>query len=502
MTVRHSRLASIVIAGLLFAGSAEPAFALPPVFTGDAPADFVDPSAVFYLDAPFPDVGMPKPPFALGAISGWDMEGVYLQYDALTDTMYVGIDCYTICGDADDDGFPGGTSATLAALFGTDAANLSSTESFAVVFDTTQVFGCPPDGAGDVVAGTASVVGANINNFDIYEYAAGCPDGFFGSGCPFTSTGAFPGDSVIVAPVTLSLFANPSVAAPDLEFAVSPFSQLPGFTFVPGGAFAVELNLFGGSFEDAGIGEDKMVDLCFEVTTTTTSTTTTTLCECGDGIVSCDEACDPLGLEICSNETDDDGDGLIDCADPDCSEATGPTCTGTCMEETVECKPILDDPAVIYLGDSDSNRLGYFSLHGRVLAAPDAFNPSDDGFTIQLSNANGVIYSGTLLPGDLAPAGVRNGLPTRYKFVDKSARTLGAGSTRNGIFRVSMRFRKVEGQPSFTVKLKIFSYFTDATEAQMTTQWYGVDGIGYLTADWTKTNRGWKLTLENFRSQN
>jgi hypothetical protein len=487
--------------------AAVPALALPPIFTGDAAVDFVDPSAVFYSDLPaIPDVGMPKPPFALANTSGWDMRGVWLQYDPLTDTMYVGIDCFSVCGDADDDGLPGITSANLAALLGTDVADLGSTESFAVVFDTTQVFGCPPDGAGDVVAGTASVVGANILDFDIYDYVAlGCPDGFFGSGCPFTSTGSFPGDSSLVVPVNLSLFGSPSAAAPDIEFSLSPFSQLPGFTFVPGGAFAVELNLFGGSLDDAGIGEDEMVDICFEVTTTTTSTTSTTLCEgpiaeerCGNGVIDpeCNEQCDPAGMEICGNMMDDDGDGLVDCADPDCSEATGPTCDETCNLETVDCKDILDDPAIIRFGTG--GKPGYFSLHGRVLAAPGSFNPNVNGFTVEITNANGHVYSGSILPGDLIPGGVRNGLPSRYKFKDKTARTLGEGSLRDGIFRVGMRFRNVDGDPSFTVKLKIYGDFSLATEPRMTTQWYGVDDVGYLTADWTQTSRGWKLTLANF----
>ncbi len=500
-------LGSILAASFSATLAAGGATAAPPVFTGDATADFVAPSAVFFPDIPgFPDVGMPKPPFALSAISGWDMAGVYLQYDKGTDTMYVGVDCFTICGDADDDGFPGGTGVELASLFGTDEPDLGGTESFAVVFDTAQAPGCPPDGPGDAVAGVASAVGASVADFDIYEYIfPGCPDGFFGGGCPFSSTGAFPGNSSVVGPVTLTLFASPSLGAPDLEFSLSPFSALPGSTFTSSSAFTVELNLFGGSIDDDGIGEDEMVSVCFEVTTTTTSTTTTTLCEgpiaearCGNGVVEpeCNEQCDPGNGEICSNMMDDDGDGLTDCADPDCLEATGPTCDATCMEETTGCKAILEDPAIIRFGKEGGP--DFFSIHGRVPADLGDFDPNVNGFVMVLSNPNGDIYTGQILPGDLTPGGLRDGLPTRYVFKDVTAKTLGEASLRDGMFRVGMRFRTVFGQASFTVKLRIYADFSLATVPTMTTQWYGVDDVGVLTADWRETKSGWTLRLSDF----
>ena len=66
-----------------------------PTFTGDAPADFTGPFAI-RLDDPSsspgaPDVGLPVPPFAANDLSGWDINAVYVEYDSLTDVMYVGI---------------------------------------------------------------------------------------------------------------------------------------------------------------------------------------------------------------------------------------------------------------------------------------------------------------------------------------------------------------------------------------------------------------------------
>ena len=40
---------------------------------------------------------------------------------------------------------------------------------------------------------------------------------------------------------------------------------------------------------------------------------------CGNGIIDPGEECDPAGGEICDNLIDDDGDGQIDCRDPECA---------------------------------------------------------------------------------------------------------------------------------------------------------------------------------------
>ena len=81
-----------------------------PTFTGDAPADFTAPDVQYIADPDgVRDVGIPKS--APGwVVSGWDMVGAYFDYDYDTDIMYIGIDCFVICGDADGDGDPGGES--------------------------------------------------------------------------------------------------------------------------------------------------------------------------------------------------------------------------------------------------------------------------------------------------------------------------------------------------------------------------------------------------------
>ena len=49
------------------------------------------------------DVGMP-PGFA--SQSGWDIKDMIFHHDGANDVLYIGINCFGICGDADGDGDP------------------------------------------------------------------------------------------------------------------------------------------------------------------------------------------------------------------------------------------------------------------------------------------------------------------------------------------------------------------------------------------------------------
>ena len=46
------------------------------------------------------------PPAWPYSFSGWDIQNIALQYDAVNDALHIGIDCYAVCGDADGDGDP------------------------------------------------------------------------------------------------------------------------------------------------------------------------------------------------------------------------------------------------------------------------------------------------------------------------------------------------------------------------------------------------------------
>jgi hypothetical protein len=108
---------------------------------------------------------------------------------------------------------------------------------------------------------------------------------------------------------------------------------------------------------------------------------------CGNGILNCGEECDGTaffldscvalgftagklactasckldksgctGVELCTNGTDDDGDGLIDCADPDCAAACGDSC---------DRAMVLTDP-----GDATGTTIGLTDSRNPSCAKP------------------------------------------------------------------------------------------------------------------------------------
>lgn len=231
-----------------------------PTFTGDAAADFTSSTTIKINDRSTPDVGLPGA-FPQGTISGFDMKALYLEYDAATDTMYVGIDCFTICGDADGDGDPGGTSTILTGLGGKDIADFGPGESFGLLVDTDNDY-TASSGAFDVVIGVR-------DNDDLSQLGAFAYTGLIGEEMVNEVWGAR-------LPNSITLFQSPSAAAPDLEFSIADFSTLPGFTAgqLP---TVYQLHLGMGALgTDDGIGEDYAPDQNNPVLITPTPTATDT----------------------------------------------------------------------------------------------------------------------------------------------------------------------------------------------------------------------------------
>ncbi len=205
---------------------------------------------------------------------------------------------------------------------------------------------------------------------------------------------------------------------------------------------------------------------------------------CGDGIINGADQCDPPSAETCTNGVDDNGDNLIDCADPLCAYPAT-SCDGNC-QLTTACLPILDDPAKL--------TWNYVKIHGRFVPGTPV-DPENEGFTFMLSNANGLIYRAELFAADLRFAGGKS--TKRWKFRDKFAKR-GMGS-RKGLSTISMKTRnEPDGSVSYPFKVKAYGDMSNATVALMTTQISVGDDVSFVTEEWKGKPGHWRLYKSQF----
>jgi hypothetical protein len=223
---------------------------------------------------------------------------------------------------------------------------------------------------------------------------------------------------------------------------------------------------------------------------------------CGNGVLDPGELCDPPSPpsahagEDCSNRIDDNGNGLVDCGDPACSgESAAPFCSGTCQPGS--CLPIKRDPVLLQFGEPND----FFSIHGRVDAEEMSFDPTQVNFEIMIANRFGTVLSAICDGSQLQPSG-----RLRWFTKDKSARFAEGG----GMYRCSLRFRRVLREPSYTFKIRYYGDFSAANPnapgnpgvdelQEMQTLVYGVGqgNVGFLRANWKPTGKGWQLRLSH-----
>ncbi len=116
------------------------------------------------------------------------------------------------------------------------------------------------------------------------------------------------------------------------------------------------------------------------------------------------------------------------------------------------------------------------------LEMPQSLQLDSLPFSIAVSNANGLVYQGQLLPGDLARKG------RKYIFKDKGAKT-GVGS-RDGFFKVQAKFAK-DGLWRFKIRL-----YDDLSTATLADMQIIIQVGGYIFArddTWSPHNKGWQL---------
>jgi hypothetical protein len=222
MMIKRNHACAITVVVLL-SGSA---FALD--YTGDVAVDFGPYTYIEVYDGANPDVGMPDE--AEGAISGWDVERALLWIDPVARRLHVGIEFYGIAGDADGDGADGVTAPWLAGLGGIDYPMLAMTESICVGFDFDM------DGQFGVIAGCCATDGC-------YRVAT-----FAGSEdlMPFGFLDDLPGH-------TGANFYAPAALTPDYELTID---NIDGLMEIVDGRTTFRFNIFSGSYQDDGVGED------------------------------------------------------------------------------------------------------------------------------------------------------------------------------------------------------------------------------------------------------
>jgi len=192
-------------------------------FTGDAAADFAIPGVSLVSDG-LDDVGLPLNA-PLGTVSGWDISSTAFVVDRAAGLLHVGVDFRVFGGDVDGDGFDGITSLWLAANGGMDLPGLAESETACVLFDFDQ------NGSYDLIAGYGSMDATyRVSTFMGSPYLPG-----FGFGPALPNNGGH-------------------AYGPDLELTLSNLGAFENLD--PAADLCFNFMVFGGSFQDDGIGED------------------------------------------------------------------------------------------------------------------------------------------------------------------------------------------------------------------------------------------------------
>jgi hypothetical protein len=244
--------------------------------TGNATQDFGAVRGRRVDDMAPKDVALGPGAWPSGAVSGWDIQTFWVFYDAVQDNMFLGIDCYGICGDADGDGDPSRTSSVLAGNHGIDRADLSGGEGVGIFMSFDYA--------------VADVLPTFQDAADLlvpWNVVLGVPGGQPRSGPPLPCTannatmnstncfGLYTYDNTIAVPMLRRFQApfygtvggwnvfnanpTPSAGNPDIEYVITNVSQLQsefGAAAPPFAPWTVLVQIVSGSSDDGGIGDD------------------------------------------------------------------------------------------------------------------------------------------------------------------------------------------------------------------------------------------------------
>jgi len=226
--------------------AARPATADPITFTGDVNRDFKlapGTGVVNFVPHPLAD-GSPDPhaipqdPWMTnqGLINGWEVKNVRLQYDKASDTLSVGLNPWSVAGDAAGTGNPGATPPQMQAEGGKNEPHLGGQKSITVGFDFANTK------TPDILAGVPSnkaQAGPGLDGFTVAAYKP-------------SNMGIQNSYGPTLTEHLGGLAFDPSKDHPGFEFTVKHFSKIPGND--PAKGFT--LSVYAGSPEDVVAGED------------------------------------------------------------------------------------------------------------------------------------------------------------------------------------------------------------------------------------------------------
>ena len=216
---------AMAAAAVILAGS-RPALAGPISLTGNTATDFTaaNGSIIVPVNEGPGVIAGPDGSAPGQLVGGFDIQSIRLNYNAATDTMYVGIQGYKnaagqeqIFGDATGNPNPAAD----------PNPNLGGLKSVAIAFAplTLNAAGKDVPGTPAIIAGIPqdkSMAGVGtIDGFTVSQYAANA------SGLEFSFGHQ-------LAQYTGNLAYNPSAANPDLEFTINNFSKIPGLNLSNG----------------------------------------------------------------------------------------------------------------------------------------------------------------------------------------------------------------------------------------------------------------------------
>jgi hypothetical protein len=197
-------------------------------FTGNVAADFTTTTAII----PGQPGSVAESPYMIqnGWTSGFLVESIRFEYDRATDTMFVGVQTYSIAGDADGNGNPGYTDPQMAAAGGVNYAHFGGDKSLTLAFANVTAAGgvAAPSFVAGIPADKAVADTSHTNDFTVATYND-------------NSNGLAYAYGTILQNHVGSLAVDPSASQPNFEFALTNFSKITGFD--PANGFYVSLFL-------------------------------------------------------------------------------------------------------------------------------------------------------------------------------------------------------------------------------------------------------------------